>query len=260
MSSDSFFACAAFREDVAIPEAALLAVWSGVVPNERRAKLVAADLADLSLFTRDEQRCYRIHDLYVDYLHHAAGPLPARHASLVERYRTACPTGWASGPDDGYFFEHLPLHLVEAGKLDDLCATLTDVDQLGKLCSLLAPRRSSDRLERFLTTALSYIPAADLLRYRKLANISGNLRQFLECLTLFHPPFIDAIDPKAVCQECGQRTICHLYVDLGGVEIYDNYAVWCLSCFWCLHEEYFQQAMYADPVWEFDYDRNVYRP
>src|SRR5208283_4560636 len=64
-----FLACAAFREDVDIPEAALLMAWSGTVPNDRRARLVAAKLVNRSLLDCDQQRRYRIHDLYFDYLH-----------------------------------------------------------------------------------------------------------------------------------------------------------------------------------------------
>ena len=121
---ECFLACAAFREDADIPEAALLRVWSGIVPNQPRAKLVAAELANRSLLTRDEQRRYRIHDLYLDYLHHAAAPLPARHACLIERYRAACPSGWESCPDDGYIVRHLPWHLQQAERQEELRALL----------------------------------------------------------------------------------------------------------------------------------------
>ena len=41
-----------------------------------------------------------------------------------------CPGGWASGPDDGYFFQHLPYHLSEAGLRDELRGLLLDFDWL----------------------------------------------------------------------------------------------------------------------------------
>ncbi len=39
-------------------------------------------------------------------------------------------SGWASGPDDGYFFQHLPQHLAAADRLDELKALLCDYDWL----------------------------------------------------------------------------------------------------------------------------------
>ena len=84
-----FLACAAFRGDADIPEAALLCLWSDVIPNQRLAKRMVEELEGRSLLMRDEQRRYRIHDLYADFLHHAAAPLAARHAHLVARYRSA---------------------------------------------------------------------------------------------------------------------------------------------------------------------------
>ena len=115
-----FLACAAFRDDVDIPEAALLRLWSGIVANQRLAKRVAEELAGRALLIRDERRRYRIHDLYSDYLRHAGGPLAARHADLVARYRSACPSGWDVCPDDGYIIRHLPWHLRQAEQAEEL--------------------------------------------------------------------------------------------------------------------------------------------
>lgn len=42
------------------------------------------------------------------------------HRKLVEAYRKKCPTGWADGPDDGYFFQHLPQHLFHSGRHEEL--------------------------------------------------------------------------------------------------------------------------------------------
>ncbi|MBV9375428.1 MAG: hypothetical protein JO320_10290 [Alphaproteobacteria bacterium] len=121
-----FFDCAAFREDVDVPEAVLLQLWSGNGLPERRRKLFAQELVDRSLMRRDEQRRYRIHDLYMDYLHHAAAPLADRHRNLIERYRTACRDGWATCPDDGYCLQHMPWHLLEANEKTELHSLLFD--------------------------------------------------------------------------------------------------------------------------------------
>jgi WD40 repeat protein len=37
-----------------------------------------------------------------------------------------CPAGWATGPDDGYFFQNLPRHLVAAASQPELLELLTD--------------------------------------------------------------------------------------------------------------------------------------
>ena len=52
------------------------------------------------------------------------------HRDLIDAYRSNCPGGWSSGPDDGYFFQHLPYHLSEAGLGDELRGLLLDLDWL----------------------------------------------------------------------------------------------------------------------------------
>jgi hypothetical protein len=70
-----------------------------------------AKLEGRSLLLREEQRHYRIHDLYVDLLHHLAAPFPVRHAKPVERYRVGCACDWESCPDDAYILRYLRWHL-----------------------------------------------------------------------------------------------------------------------------------------------------
>jgi hypothetical protein len=58
--------------------------------------------------------------------------LPELHNLFLDAYKALCSSGWASGPDDGYFFQNLPYHLVEAQKYSDLCALLLDYDWMTK--------------------------------------------------------------------------------------------------------------------------------
>ena len=53
-------------------------------------------------------------------------PLAHLHLALLNAYKKKCPTGWASGPDDGYFFQQMRHHLIVLEHWDDLCAYLTD--------------------------------------------------------------------------------------------------------------------------------------
>jgi WD40 repeat protein len=143
-----FLACTAFRDDADIPEAALLRRWSDIVANHRLAKRMADELEGRSLLIRyepdapkvisavssntneqlatgiatgqEEGRRYRIHDLYVDYLRHAASPLAEQHANLLACYRRTCPSGWDTCPDDGYIIRHLPWHMREAGQAAEM--------------------------------------------------------------------------------------------------------------------------------------------
>jgi hypothetical protein len=76
-----------------------------------------------SLPIRDEQRRYRIHDLYVDLLRHAAAPLAARHVYLAARYRSACPSGWDAARMTATSFAICPgtcVRTQQAAELRDL--------------------------------------------------------------------------------------------------------------------------------------------
>ena len=122
----AFRTCAVLPEDVAVPEAALLTLWSEIYDDEEDARDAAQLFVERSLMSRDEARRYRLHDLYHDYLRAECADLPAAHGRFVEAYRQQCPNGWASGPDDGYFFRHLPMHLEQAGRGDELRDLLLD--------------------------------------------------------------------------------------------------------------------------------------
>jgi APAF-1 helical domain len=50
--------------------------------------------------------------------------------SLADAYRAIARAGWESGPDDGYFFQHLPQHLAAADRLDEVKTLLCDYDWL----------------------------------------------------------------------------------------------------------------------------------
>ena len=52
------------------------------------------------------------------------------HRDLIDSYRPKCPNSWPSGPDDGYFFQHLPYHLRQAELRDELRTLLLDFDWL----------------------------------------------------------------------------------------------------------------------------------
>jgi len=70
------------------------------------------------------------HDLQHDFLRLNVASLVEAHGGLIEAYRATAPGGWASGPDDGYFFQHLPQHLAAADQLNEVKALLCNYDWL----------------------------------------------------------------------------------------------------------------------------------
>ena len=112
-------------------EAAVLTLWCREKGfSERNARKLLTTLGRKALLTAQGDSPHRrlsFHDLQHDYLRAVAGDgIATLHGSLVEAYRSKCPGGWASGPDDGYLFQFLPLHLAQAGQGDALRNLLLD--------------------------------------------------------------------------------------------------------------------------------------
>ncbi|MGD0948418.1 MAG: hypothetical protein ABSA52_13400 [Candidatus Binatia bacterium] len=76
-----------------------------------------------------------MHDLLHDFATRLAvqrfGSMPALHEQVLDAYRAKCSAGaaggWASGPNDGYFLQHLRHHLLDAGRGDELVQLLLDL-------------------------------------------------------------------------------------------------------------------------------------
>ncbi|MBD2103169.1 NB-ARC domain-containing protein [Leptolyngbya sp. FACHB-261] len=117
---------AVFPEDVLLPEAVLRTLWQPQGLDEYDTQDVLERLVDRSLLRRDEQGRLSLHDLQRDYVRSLAGDLAALHERLVNTYAARCPQGWSSGPNDGYFFEHLAHHLKAAGRSEELYRLLTE--------------------------------------------------------------------------------------------------------------------------------------
>jgi hypothetical protein len=258
-----FLEYAVFPEDVSVPESVLVRLWSDVAGGERRAKLVAQELVDRSLLRRDEQRQYLVHDLYYDYLQHAAAPLAEKNLKLVQKYWQACPNGWASGPGDGYFFEYLPHHLAQVGRAEDLVGILTDAESLNVLRANMRIAEGSYwgaqnglRIKRFIEAVIAVVPKELYTRSQRFKNISDNVEAFASCLSYgdIAPRWSGNQGP--VCHVCKQGAIAHWHKDFGAVDFYDNYYVICLNCFWSWHREFFSTV--DDPPFNFNYATNTY--
>jgi len=153
---------AVFPEDVPIPEAVLQTFWD---QKEYSPLELTSLLVDRSLLRRDYEGHLSLHDLQFDYVKKQAGDLKIRHDRLLQSYCAkylnigSSPKGWAEGPNDGYFFQHLARHLMEAGRKDELRNLLFDFGWMrAKLEATNVPSLMADY------DLLAEDPDADLVR------------------------------------------------------------------------------------------------
>jgi WD40 repeat protein len=125
---DRYFEMAVFPEDADIPIEAICTLWrhTGRMEPDVSRDLLRRLHRRALLTLHEDGSGISFHDLQHDFLRLNIPSLVKGHAKLVEAYRAVVPAGWASGPDDGYFFQHLPQHLTASDRLDELKALLCD--------------------------------------------------------------------------------------------------------------------------------------
>ena len=121
---------AVFAGRGAVPRSAVEALWAPAGVSATDAGDLLARFGDRALLRRDPVTGrVELHDLQFDLARADLGDsLPAAHEQLLAGYAARCPRGWPSGPDDGYFYQHLAGHLAAAGRRDELTGLLTDVE------------------------------------------------------------------------------------------------------------------------------------
>ncbi len=136
-----YFDLAAFPEDEQVPEAALRVLWN----LDRYDTQELIDLfVDRSLAELKDGRL-SVHDLQHDFMIKRAGDLLMIHQGLLGRYKERCSNGWPSGPNDGYFFQHLAYHLSQAQRSEEIRSLLLDFDWIeAKLQATDVPSLLSD--------------------------------------------------------------------------------------------------------------------
>lgn len=121
-----------FPQEEDIPLAAVSVLWRC---SAEETYLTADNLARRALISLDAAAwTIRLHPLLAGFIndHLRVGVLGALNRRLIEGYAARCredpiqvgASGWASGPDDGYFFQHLGFHLTAAGQRADLQSLL----------------------------------------------------------------------------------------------------------------------------------------
>jgi hypothetical protein len=137
-----FAELAVFARANPVPEAALAALWShtGNLSDSDTTDLLV-NLADRSLIRLHQkpttpgetvERYVSLHDLLFDFATKLIEERTTLHGTLLEAYRKECPSGWPTGPNDGYFCQHLAYHLRESGETGDLKNLLFDYRWLRK--------------------------------------------------------------------------------------------------------------------------------
>ncbi|MBI4752725.1 MAG: hypothetical protein HY774_29905 [Acidobacteria bacterium] len=115
---------AVFPEDVPLPEATLITLWSqtsGLTDHQCREQIEKFKQRMLLQATEiGPNQIVELHSLQHLYLKNQCANSQGLHTELVKAYRTICPSGWHTGPNDGYFHEWLPYHLKQAGLEDEL--------------------------------------------------------------------------------------------------------------------------------------------
>jgi NB-ARC domain/SIR2-like domain/APAF-1 helical domain len=118
---------AVFPEDLAIPEGPLQVLW-GLTPAKTRLcvdRLLARSLGTGG--TKNGREALQLHNLQYDYVRMLRKQkLGKLHSDLLTGYKAKCTSGWASGPDDGWFLQHLSNHLCDAGRAEELANLLLD--------------------------------------------------------------------------------------------------------------------------------------
>jgi WD40 repeat protein len=152
IGAQRYLELAVFPPGMTVPEAAVLTLWQrdrGLDDRGARKLLATAERkALLRLEGNGSQRRLLLHDLQYDYLRAVQPNLAHLHSELLAAYRRGCPNGWPTGPNDGYFFQQLPYHLVHAGKIDELRTLVFNFDWLSAKLSATDAAALADDLDR----------------------------------------------------------------------------------------------------------------
>lgn len=126
-----------FVTDQTTPEAAVAVLWvhTGNLNNYDTQDLLY-NFAERSLVRLHKEKnnskdgkinlSVSLHDLLYDFASRVAVDSEELHNSLVEAYAKKCAEGWATGPNDGYFYQQLPWHILKAGQTDEIASLARD--------------------------------------------------------------------------------------------------------------------------------------
>lgn len=187
-----FYALVVFPLEEEIPLAAVSALWGC---SSEETFPIAERLARHELISLDPAAwTIHLHPLVDEYIsdHLRVGVVADLHRGLVAGYAGRCKCNphqagiscWASGPDDGYFFQHLGSHMAAAGQRDELQSLLFNFKWLLAYltCTNLLTGRRGDLYSLLLDFELALTVA--------LERQSADLRLVREALRMAAPILI----------------------------------------------------------------------
>ena len=166
-----YFELAIFPEDVEIRSTTLEKLWArtgGMDEFDTDTLCVRLNRLSMLLDFDASKRAIRLHDVIHHYLiEQSRDRLPSIHDQLLESHRPVSPSPhshvapWSELPDDEpYLWDHLAFHLIEAGRGEELVATVKDWRYLAKKIFL----RKAHAVENDLIEAEKIAPVDDPLR------------------------------------------------------------------------------------------------
>jgi WD40 repeat protein len=112
---ECYLKLAVFPSDEPIPEVAIATLWSS--KSDHQVRRILSVLENKALLQRLENKTFiQLHDPQHDYLREICIDIKELHKEMLVAYQRKALHGWSSGPNDGYFFQHLTYHLLRAGQ------------------------------------------------------------------------------------------------------------------------------------------------
>lgn len=135
---------AVFTNYTHIPKVAITLLWRYLYAiTEEQAISFIEELAEKGLLHLHKDSVagdhVSLHAFQHDYLCVEAD-LEKLHSHLLTAYRRYCHHGWARGPNDGYFFQNVCGHLLQAGWEKELKSLLLDFDWLQQKLTITTVR------------------------------------------------------------------------------------------------------------------------
>jgi len=126
-----------FRPEI-IPENAIIVLWTReneLKAREARKLLITLNRKSLlKLEGRSPKSLVYLHDLHYDFLCSLVNDLTGLRRTLLKAYKQNCPEGWHTGPNDGYFFQHIGYLMTKLNCWEELVKLLTDLKYI-ETCS-----------------------------------------------------------------------------------------------------------------------------
>jgi WD40 repeat protein len=162
---ERYFELAIFPEDVDIPSTTLEKLWSktgGLDEFDTDDLCIRLNRLSLLLSFDASKRNIRLHDVIHHYLiEQTRDQLSSTHNQLLDAHPPSGAFSWAALPgNEPYLWDHLALHLVGAGRGEELVATVKDLHYLAAKGFV----RNAQAVEADLLAAEIYEPNDGALR------------------------------------------------------------------------------------------------